>query len=91
LGTAVIDAMALGVPPIAFAVGGVPEVIVNEASGVLVSPGDTDAFAKQIGRLVDDPALRARLGEGARARSGQFDATTMTQATEAVYNEALSG
>lgn len=91
LGTAVIDAMALGVPPIAFAVGGVPEVIVNEASGVLVSPGDTDAFAKQIGRLVDDPALRARLGEGARARSGQFDAATMTQETEAVYNEVLSG
>jgi glycosyltransferase involved in cell wall biosynthesis len=91
LGTAVIDAMALGVPPIAFAVGGVPEVIVNEASGVLVSPGDTDAFAKQIGRLVDDPALRARLGEGARARSAQFDAGAMTEATEAVYNEVLSG
>ena len=91
LGTAVIDAMALGVPPVAFAVGGLPEVIVNEVSGVLVAPGDTEAFAKEVGRLANDPALRTALGEGARERSRQFDAHTMTQETEAVYNEVLSG
>ena len=91
LGTAVIDAMALGVPPIAFAVGGLPEVIVNETSGILVAPGDTEALAMQVGRLVDDPALRAKLGEGARERSRVFDAAGMTQETEAVYNEVLSG
>jgi glycosyltransferase involved in cell wall biosynthesis len=91
LGTSVIDAMALGVPPIAFAVGGLPEVIIDEVSGLLVAPGDTEAFAKQVGRLVDDPDLRATLGEGARLRSAQFDAGAMTEATEAVYNEVLSG
>ena len=91
LGTAVIDAMALGVPPVAFAVGGLPEVIVNEVSGVLVAPGDTEAFAKEVGRLANDPALRTALGEGARQRSRHFNAHTMTQETEAVYNEVLSG
>jgi len=91
LGTAVIDAMALGIPAVAFAVGGLPEVIVNEVSGILVAPGDTGAFARQVGRLAEEPALRDRLGEGARARAGQFDARKMTRETEAVYNEVLSG
>jgi glycosyltransferase involved in cell wall biosynthesis len=45
LGTAVIDAMAVGVPPIAFAVGGIGEVVENETSGLLVQPEDVAAFA----------------------------------------------
>ena len=91
LGTAVIDAMALGIPPVAFAVGGIPEVIVNEVSGILVKPGDVTAFAEQVARLANDPALRARLGTAAQARSRSFSAAEMTKATEAVYNDVLSG
>jgi glycosyltransferase involved in cell wall biosynthesis len=91
LGTAVIDAMSLAVPPVAFAVGGLPEVIENEVSGLLVSPGDTRAFAAAAARLSADPGLRSRLGRGAKARSAHFDALEMTKGTEAVYNEVLSG
>jgi glycosyltransferase involved in cell wall biosynthesis len=91
LGTAVIDAMALGVPSIAFSVGGIPEVIENEISGLLIPPRDPESFARAISRLAGDAALRARLGEGGRHRAAQFNADSMTQQTEAVYNEVLSG
>ena len=91
LGTAVIDAMALGVPPVAFAVGGLPEVIDDEVSGILVPAGDAAAFAKQLARLAGDPRLRARLAEGARERAKSFDAARMTKETEAVYDEIIPG
>lgn len=91
LGTAVIDAMALGVPPIAFAVGGIPEVIDHDVSGILVPAADTVAFAAELSRLVEDEGTRPRLGEGARQKARAFDAGRMTKETEAVYNEVLSG
>ena len=68
LGTAVIDAMAVGVPPIAFAVGGIGEVVENETSGLLVQPEDVAAFARSADRLIDDEQLRASL---ARSRGSE--------------------
>ena len=70
LGTSVIDAMALGVPPIAFAVGGLPEVIEDGKSGISRSSRATSApsCARPPSSIVDD-ALRARLAEGARIKS----------------------
>ena len=91
LGTSVIDAMALGVPPVAFAVGGLPEVIEDGISGLLVPPADTARFAAAAARLIDDSGLRSRLAEGARKRATTFDALEMTKGTEAVYNEVLAG
>jgi len=91
LGTAVIDAMALGVPPIAFAVGGIAEVVENESSGLLVPPEDITAFAHAAGRLIRDEPLRARLAETARTRAQMFSAAAMTKHTEAVYYQLLSG
>jgi glycosyltransferase involved in cell wall biosynthesis len=65
LGTSVIDAMALGVPPIAFSVGGLPEVIEDGKSGLLIPAGDVQAFMRGAAELFTNDALRARLGEGA--------------------------
>src|SRR5438045_5090146 len=65
LGTVVIDAMALGVPPIAFAVGGLPELIEDAVSGRLIRPGDISGFAGAAAVLIRDSALRRRLAEGA--------------------------
>lgn len=91
LGTAVLDAMALEVPPVAFAVGGLAEVIVNGESGILVPPGDVPAFAAAASRLITESALRRRLGTGARGRSASFSAAAMTKGTEAVYNRVTTG
>jgi glycosyltransferase involved in cell wall biosynthesis len=83
--------MSLGVPPIAFATGGLPEVIEDGVSGILVPAGDTAAFAAAAAKLADQPALRKRLAHGSIERAKTFDAAEMTKGTEAVYNEVLSG
>lgn len=91
LGTAVIDAMALGVPPIAFAVGGLPEVIEDGKSGRLVPPGDMAEFARAATELITDDGLRARLADGARKRAREFDAGRMIERTAEVYNRVTAG
>ncbi|MEO7502504.1 MAG: glycosyltransferase family 4 protein, partial [Gemmatimonadaceae bacterium] len=91
LGTSVIDGMALGVPPIAFAVGGITEVVEHDVSGLLVPPGDLAAFARAAETLIDDEALRARLAAASRARARMFSAETMTRETEAVYYQLVFG
>lgn len=91
LGTSVIDAMALGVPPVAFAVGGLLEVIEPGISGLLCGAGDIAAFAVAATSLIEDTGLRARLAAGARTRAKSFDAAEMTRGTEAVYQQVLQG
>ena len=91
LGTSVIDAMAIGVPPIAFAVGGLPEVIEDGKSGILVPPGDLGAFMHAASALITDDALRARLSQGARLRAREFDAKRMIERTAEVYDRVLAG
>jgi glycosyltransferase involved in cell wall biosynthesis len=91
LGTSVIDAMALGIPPIAFAVGGLPEVIENGRSGLLVPAGDVQAFMRAASDLITNDALRAKLGEGARLRAKEFDAKRMIERTAEVYHRVTAG
>jgi glycosyltransferase involved in cell wall biosynthesis len=91
LGTSVIDAMALGVPPIAFAVGGLPEVIDDGKSGILVPAGDVSAFMRAASELIIDDALRARLAEGARVKAREFDARRMIERTAEVYTRVIAG
>ena len=91
LGTSVIDAMAIGVPPIAFAVGGLPEVIEDGKSGILVPPGDVNAFTRAAAELVTNDSLRAKLADGARLRAREFDAKTMIERTAEVYDRVVAG
>ena len=90
LGTSVIDAMALGIPPVAFGVGGLSEVI-QSGTGFLAPPGDTAAFAEKVVLLAQDAALRATTGAAAQERAKQFGSERMTQETEAVYQSVLNG
>lgn len=91
LGTAVLEAMAVGVPPVVFAVGGLTEVIVDGENGLLVPPEDTRQFAASTARLVIDQGLRSRLGAAARERAKTFGADEMTKGVEAVYHRLLRG
>jgi glycosyltransferase involved in cell wall biosynthesis len=63
-----IEAMARGRPVVGFAVGGIPDWLEDEVTGLLVPEADTVAMAAAIGRLLGDPALRLRLGEAAVQR-----------------------
>ena len=90
LGTAVIDAVALGVPPVAFRVGGLPEVIEDQRSGLLVAAGDVAAFANAIDRLIRDEGLRRRLGAAGPARAAEFSVERMVHGTQTVYESVLA-
>ena len=89
LGTAVIDAMALRVPPVAFRVGGLPELIVDYRSGLLVPPGDVRAFAQAAALLVNDAALRERLGAAGPRRAELFSVARMAHGTYQTYLRVL--
>jgi glycosyltransferase involved in cell wall biosynthesis len=65
-GLAALEAMARGKPVVATAVGGIPEIIRHNVTGVLVSPGDERQLAESIDSLLVDGATAARIGENAR-------------------------
>jgi glycosyltransferase involved in cell wall biosynthesis len=65
---ALLEAMSWGLPVIATPVGGIPQVVEHEVSGLLIAPGDIEDCAAQIERLLTDPSLRERLGSAARER-----------------------
>jgi glycosyltransferase involved in cell wall biosynthesis len=90
LGTAVIDAMALGVPPVAFRVGGLPELIQDQRSGILVPAGDVGAFAAATDRLVRDEVFRASLAAAGPGRAAEFSVDRMVRGTQAVYDAVLA-
>jgi glycosyltransferase involved in cell wall biosynthesis len=88
---ALLEAMALGRPVVSTAVGGVPDVVEDEATGLLVPPGNAPALGWALGRLAGDPALRARLGaEGAARAEARFGAHGLVEGTRALY-ERLGG
>lgn len=70
-----MEAMAAGLPVIATEVAGIPELVEDEESGLLVPPGRADHLAAALARLIDDPAERRRLGAAGLARvRADFDA-----------------
>ena len=63
----VVEALAVHVPVVSTAVGGVPEIVRDGVNGLLVPVGDVDAVAGAIARIVGESGLRSRLAAGARA------------------------
>jgi glycosyltransferase involved in cell wall biosynthesis len=66
LSLTLIEAAAAGVPVVASRIGGVPEVVLDGETGILVPPEDAVSLAAAIDSLITDPALRVRLGQAAR-------------------------
>lgn len=86
------EAMALGKPVVASRVGGLPEVVDDGVTGVLVPPGDSAALALAIEELVDDAERRAAMGAAGRARvESEFAPERMSSAYLALYEELLAG
>jgi glycosyltransferase involved in cell wall biosynthesis len=84
------QAMAAGLPVVATHVGGIPDAVHEGETGFLVPSGDVAALADRLERLVSDPALRVRLGEGGRRRVEEFSVETMVRRTEALYERLLA-
>ncbi|HEY6359535.1 MAG TPA: glycosyltransferase [Vicinamibacterales bacterium] len=89
--TALVDAMAASKPAVCTAAGGIPEVMVDGRTGFLVAPRDHHAMAERLVLLLNDPALRRRMGAAALQRAREaFTVERMVSGTVAVY-ERLAG
>jgi glycosyltransferase involved in cell wall biosynthesis len=85
-----LEAMALGLPAVATAVGGVADVMTDGATGVIVPPEDPEALAHAIGDLLADPERAARLGRAAHAHiRTRFGVAAHLDRLLAVYDELL--
>lgn len=86
----VLEAMASGLPVVASTVAGIPEVVIDDVTGLLVAPGDSDMLADGLIRLIDDPALRVRLAHEARAHVVEhFDRMSAIQAVAPLFSNGV--
>lgn len=90
MGTATLDAMAAGLPVAATRVGGVPEIVQDGQTGLLVPPRDPTALSEAMTRLALDRELRARLGNGGKIKVLAFSADQTEERTDALYAEILT-
>jgi len=84
----VLEAMSLGLPVVATAVGGTPEVVCDGHNGRLIAPADDDALVQVLAQLVSSPGERQCLARGAQQTVVQFGFRHLVEATEAVLWES---
>jgi len=87
LGSILLDALAAGLPVVATAVGGIPEIIASDEHGLLVQPDDLPGLEEAVLRFEADPALRQRVARANRERAGRFSAAAMATRYAALYRE----
>jgi phosphatidylinositol alpha 1,6-mannosyltransferase len=90
-GNVVLEAMASGLPVVAVRRGGVLDSVRDQETGLLGPPGDSDTFARHLERLVEDAALRSRMGAAGRAEALRRGWPDILAGVEAVYRDARDG
>jgi glycosyltransferase involved in cell wall biosynthesis len=89
-GLTALEALALGVPVVASSVGGLPEIVVDEETGLLVAAGDAAGIARAVARLLADPVLaRALAAAGARLAEERFTAERMVDCYLRLYRDLV--
>jgi glycosyltransferase involved in cell wall biosynthesis len=88
---ALLEAMTIGLPVVATRVGGIPALVEDGKTGLLVPPGDPLSLARAIIRLIEDPGLAAALAARAREHvQNEFGLDRMLARIEALYDRALT-
>lgn len=91
LSNTLLESMAAGLPVVATAVGGTPEIVEDGVTGILIPPKDPQAMADAVCRLLDQPELAARMGRAGRDRiAGRFSNERMVSETVSLYRDLLS-
>jgi len=88
-GIVLLEAMAAGLPVIASRVGGIPEIVQEGQTGMLVEPGNPGALAGSLLRLCHDEGLRRAMARGAREQVTRYDWGLLVPRILSVYTEAL--
>jgi L-malate glycosyltransferase len=90
LGSAVLDAMAMGLAVVGTSAGGIPEAVVDGQTGLLVPPSEPAPLAQAIVRLLKDAELRARYGRAGQVRVEEhFGVDKLVEGTLEVYRGVL--
>ena len=89
-GSILLEAMAAGVPAVAYAVGGIVEVAGDSGAMLLVPPDDTERFVAAVIALLEQPRLRASCVQRGRARVQQFASASARDRLLDVYREVVS-
>jgi glycosyltransferase involved in cell wall biosynthesis len=87
--TVAMEAMAMGRALVATRIGGLPDIVAEGATGLLIPPNDPAALQTALTDLLAQPALRDQMGAAARQRVATFQARTVIPQIEAAYNELL--
>jgi N-acetyl-alpha-D-glucosaminyl L-malate synthase BshA len=91
-GLSILEAMSFACPSVARRVGGIPEVIEDGVSGILVPSDDPGALARAVESLLADPARRTAMGRAAQQRARErFSAAAIVPRYEAVYRRVCAG
>ncbi|MGB5344836.1 MAG: glycosyltransferase family 4 protein [Woeseia sp.] len=85
LGSTLLDAMSFGLPIVATAVGGIPDIIEDGINGYLIKPEQPEALLDGVRRILDDPALRATMSQANLAKAGAYSPSAMADRYEALY------
>ena len=88
LSTALIAAMAAGLPVVASMTGGIPDVVSRD-NGILVPPGDHEALSRAIAGLIRDADLRRRMGEAGVKRAADFEIDRTVERIRGIYTSLL--
>jgi glycosyltransferase involved in cell wall biosynthesis len=90
MGKAIVEAMAMGKPVIASAVGGIPDLVVHGENGLLVPPADSEALAQAILDLYENPDKRESMGEAGKATAAEYGVDAMLLKIEDLYKACLA-
>lgn len=89
-GMVAVEALTAGVPVVASATGGLIDIVDDEVTGLLVPPGDADALAAAVRRLVEDRNLAERLGREGAVRAARFATPLVVDQLEKLYRSRRS-
>ena len=86
LPNAILEGMALGVPAVVTSVGGIPDAVEHEKTGLVVPPGDPEALAQALLQLLNNPREAIEMGKAAKARhTARYTAESMAKSLENCY------
>ncbi|MBJ7536848.1 glycosyltransferase family 4 protein [Marinomonas transparens] len=90
LGSTLLDIMDAGVPIVAANVGGIPDIVIHEETGLLVPPNDSESLAQAIIKLSLDKPLQSRLTECAKSRLEKYTPKAMADSYHSLYKKITS-